>query len=129
MIVTNFILTYFLKATPINESLNRDILTKLPLFATISVLILAPISEEIAFRGSFKKLFKSELVFSLVTSLIFGSIHVIFNGDFLFIIPYASLAFFFASAYFKTDNILVSITMHSFHNLLCLLLIFIGGLV
>ncbi|MEG1648076.1 MAG: type II CAAX endopeptidase family protein [Bacilli bacterium] len=128
MILSNNIIILILKSTAINESLNREIITKLPIYATISILFLGPISEELTFRASFKKLFTNEFLFSIVTAVIFGLIHVLFNGDLLFAVPYAALGFFFAKAYYQTNNILVSITMHSFHNLLCLLLIFIGGL-
>jgi len=40
--------------------------------------------------------------------------------EILFIIPYGSLGFFFAKAYYDTNNIYTSYLAHFFHNLLSL---------
>lgn len=127
MLISNLILTFFTKSIPQNESDNRALLELMPIYAIISMIILAPLSEELTFRGSFKKITQNKYLFLIITSFLFGFMHVVFNGDYLNFIPYAALGFFLGKVYYETDNIFVSTLIHSFHNLLCILLIFIGG--
>lgn len=125
MNLSSAILLYLTKSMPQNEEANREIFKVLPLYATINAGIIGPICEEIAFRGSFKQFIKNKTTFLLLTSFIFGLAHVIFNLDLINIFPYAFLGFFLALAYYETDNLFVSIAMHMFHNILCIILIFI----
>lgn len=129
MIITNTIISSITKSIAINEQGNRTLLNSLPLYSIISTVFLAPISEELAFRASIKDIFKDKTMFCLVSAFLFGFAHVMFNGDYIYLIPYASLAFFFAKAYYETDNILVNMFMHSFHNAFCLIMLALGGLV
>ena len=127
MIITNTIISSITKNIAINEQGNRTLLNSLPLYSIISTIFLAPISEEITFRASIREIFKEKNLYCIASALLFGFAHVMFNGDYLFIIPYASLAFFIAKAYYETDNILVNMLMHSLHNTFCLIIIFLGG--
>ncbi len=127
MVVTNTILINFSGSIASNEEQNRQIIKELPFYALISTTILAPITEEIVFRASFKDLSTNKNVCAVVSGILFGLMHVIFNGDFIFIIPYAILGIFIAKAYFDTDNIYNSILMHAFHNTFTIAIIFLGG--
>ena len=127
MIVTNTIISSITKSIAINEQGNRTLLNSLPLYSIISTIFLAPISEELAFRASFKEISQNKNVYCLISGLLFGLLHVIFNGDFIFIIPYALFGFFIAKSYSDTDNILVSITLHAWHNFFCVAILFLGG--
>ncbi len=126
MIVLNTLINALTGNIAINEENNRTLFSSLPLYSIISTIILAPISEELAFRASFKGISKNKYIYSFITAFIFGLLHVIFNGDFLYIVPYSALGYFIALSYSETDNILVPISMHAFHNTLCILLL-IGG--
>lgn len=128
MIMTNIIISSITKNIATNEELNRTLLNSLPLYSIISSIFLAPINEELIFRASFKEISSNIMVKSLISAFLFGFLHVVFNGDFIYIIPYASLGFFLAKAYFETDNIYVSIIMHAWHNFLCILILTLGGL-
>lgn len=136
MIVLNLIIVNFAGGIAGNESQNREILTAMPIYAITTMCIIGPFIEELVFRAAFRKAFKKKYSFAIVTSLIFASLHVL-NGfevltlsnmlenwtQFLFLLPYGSLAFFFAFAYYETDNIFTSTIAHCFHNTLSVLAI------
>lgn len=127
MMLSSIILSFVTEGLPQNEEGNRALLKTLPIYSFISMVITAPLSEEIAFRGSLKNFTNNKTLYLIVTSFLFGFIHVAFSGDYINILPYAALGFFLSKAYYETDNILVSTIIHSFHNFLCILLIIFGG--
>lgn len=131
MIVSNYIINIFITNGNIaaNEEMNRSIMTKLPIFSIASMVILGPIMEELVFRRSLKNAFSNMYVFAFVSAIIFAGFHVasgiesisaIFTSwkELLFIVPYGALGFAFAIAYYKTDNIFTSISLHMMHNTL-----------
>lgn len=125
MMVSNLIITFFVKDIAANESANRELLFSYPISNIISMIFIGPLIEEITFRASFQKAFSKWYTFALTTGIIFGLAHIAeFNLlEFLFIIPYGALGFFFAKALYETDNIYTSFIAHMAHNLLCVLLI------
>ena len=125
MMIANIIITTFTQDIAANESANRELLTKYPISNMISMIIIGPMLEEITFRASFKKAFNKWYTFAIITGLIFGFMHIAeFNLlEFLFIIPYGALGFFFAKAYYETDNIYTSFIAHMIHNAMCVFLI------
>lgn len=128
MIATNLIINMFLHQMPINEIQNRNMVNLHPIYSSILMILIAPLIEEIVFRVSFKKAIKNKQLFLIITAFIFGLIHVIFNGDFIYIIPYMALGYFLAKIYIETTNMFYSYFMHAFHNLICILLILIRGI-
>ena len=128
MIMTNLLISSITGNIAINEEQNRTLLNSLPLYSIIASIFLAPITEEIVFRASIKDLSNNINLKCFISCLLFGLMHVIFNGDFIFAIPYAALGFFLAKTYYETDNIFTSIIIHSMHNSICLLIILLGGL-
>lgn len=127
MVISNLIITTFVKNIATNEALNRELLLDYPISNIISMIFLAPLIEEITFRASFKNAFQKWYIFALVTALIFGFMHIAKFTllELLFIIPYGALGFFFAKAFYETDNIYTSYLAHMLHNALCVVLIFI----
>jgi len=130
MIISNLIITvFFNNGLSTNETANRQTLLNNPLISIIIMVFIAPLTEEITFRASFKNAFQKWYTFAIVTGFIFGFMHVenaLFAGnikELLFIIPYGALGFFFAKAYYETDNIYTSYIAHMMHNALCILLI------
>ncbi len=125
MIISNLIITSFLHDISANENINRELLSIYPISSVLSMAIIGPIIEEITFRASFKDAFSSSLSFCLTTALLFGLVHIAKLDllEFLFVIPYGALGFFFAKAFYQTDNIYTSIFMHMLHNSLSIILI------
>ena len=52
-----------------------------------------------------------------LSSFLFGMIHVISAGDFIYAIPYIAMGFALGYAYYKNQNIWYSIGVHLFQNL------------
>ena len=90
------------------------------------IIIIAPIIEEIVFRGLFYKTLKNFIPFvqaSIISSLIFAIIHEnILSLTILFL-----LSLYLTWIYERTNSILYPILTHSIFNFLNLLLIYIGS--
>lgn len=122
MVVSNAIISWFNKgATSTNEESIRFLLKNFPYITIASVAILSPCIEEFVFRKSFKEIFNNKWVYLITSGLVFGALHVFLSPinsfiDYFYLIPYCSMGIAFAYMYYKTDNILVSLTMHIAHN-------------
>lgn len=136
MILSNLIVSSIVGNIAVNEQETREILFTHPLYAIPSIIFFGPFLEELVFRYGLKKSFNKEIAFALFSAIIFGGLHVmtaldkltianIFShlSEFLFIIPYGSLGFFFAKAYYETENIFSSVIPHILHNSISVLLI------
>ena len=113
-----------------NEETVRNMIDIAPLYMLFQLAIYAPISEELIFRRSIRDIFDNKWLYALVSGLIFGGLHVVSSitnlTSILYLIPYCSLGIVFALLYYKTDNIFSSITVHTLHNTLALILYLIG---
>ncbi len=136
MIVSNLFISSFVKDISVNEQLARENLFEFPLYAIPVTILIGPILEEIIFRFALRKSFNKKTVYALTSAFIFGLLHVLTAIDeftitnllnhwkeFLFIIPYGSLGYFFAKAYYETDNLFSSILPHVLHNALSVALV------
>ena len=139
MIISNNIINiFFSSATATNENMVRLLIDKYPLYMLFSVAIYAPIVEETIFRRSIKDITDNtsnniikKYSYIIISGFIFGAMHVLGTAtniiDYIFIIPYMALGSSFAALYYKTNNLFNTITLHSFHNLLVIILYFIFG--
>ena len=134
MLILNIIISYFTTEVASNEAANRVLLNSYPISSIISMVFLGPLIEEITFRASFKKAFSKWYTFAIVTSLIFGMAHIqnFFTNyqltELLYLLPYSALGFFFAKAFYETDNIYTSFLAHMFHNGMCVIILLILAL-
>lgn len=105
-----------------NEESIRNMLTSIPLLMFINTTTLAPFIEELIFRKSFREVIKNNILFILMSGIVFGSLHVVFDiknaYDYLYLLPYCSLGIAFSYMYYKSKNIMVPILMHIIHNTL-----------
>ena len=103
-----------------NEESIRSILLVHPIYVYISAVLMAPSVEELVFRGAIKNIIPNSILYILCSGLIFGGMHLVGNVtsiiDLLYIIPYSSLGIAFAYIYSKTDNIFVTMMLHTMHN-------------
>ena len=121
MMASNIIINFCFKGgTAANEQTVQSMITAVPWLMVISAGFLAPFTEELVFRKSLRDVLHSKYFFAFVSFLIFGGAHVMGNVnnyvDLLFIIPYGALGYVFALAYYKTNTIFTSISLHMFHN-------------
>ena len=127
MFISNFILTFLLKGGGANnEQAVQHMIKTLPWLMLIDAGLIAPFNEEIVFRKSLKDIFKNKWIFAFVSFLLFGGAHVINSSktiiDYLYLIPYGVLGGAFALAYYDTDNIFTSISLHMIHNTILIIL-------
>ena len=103
-----------------NETTIRNEFHIFPIYTFISAVVLAPILEESVFRLAFRSIISNDFLFITISSLIFGSLHLIgtpINELLpLYLLSYCSCAFAFAYMLKKTNNIFVSIFFHFMHN-------------
>lgn len=89
--------------------------------AGLMVMIVAPVAEEVFFRGFFYKALRSKfsmVVAAILDGLLFGLIHYNFEGAeaLLLLPPLALLGFVFCVVYEKTGSLFPVIGMHAFNN-------------
>lgn len=121
MMISNIIINLIMNlGQAANEQAVQQMISAIPWLMFINAGIIAPCTEELVFRKSFRKAFTNKWLFILMSALIFGSLHVLPSMtsplELLYIIPYGSLGGAFAYMYQKTDTIFTPITMHMFHN-------------
>lgn len=128
MIVSNNIIyRYAINSVAYNQAANINIIKKLPLYSTISMVMIGPFIEEMVFRLSFKNVLKNKVLYYILSVLIFTSLHVL-NGitspiELLFFIPYGALAISLSYILEKTDNIFTTTIIHTLHNAFVVILI------
>ena len=112
---------------PYDPSRNQQIASNLtlsqPIFAFFTVVVFAPLTEELIFRGMLARyLFpkqdnmKQTALFLLVSSVLFALIH--FPGTLQQFFVYASLGFSLGLAYINRKGLLYSISLHALNNLI-----------
>ena len=140
MITSNLIISLvFSSANANNEEIIREYIDLYPLYMLFSVSIHAPFVEEMIFRKAIHDCFKpykennfNKYFYIILSGFIFAGLHVVGLSDnlidYIYIIPYLSLGFAFASLYQKSNNIFSTIMMHFLHNTITILLyLLVGG--
>ena len=127
MFTSNLFITFVLHGGGAsNEKTVQSMLDSVPFLMLLDAGILAPFNEEIVFRKSFRDVIKNKWIFALLSFLIFGGAHVIYDAssivDILYIIPYGALGGAFALAYYKTKSIYTTMCLHFMHNLFSIIL-------
>ena len=124
----SLVVQFFLPDDPsVNQQIATDLTLSQPLFSFFAVVIFAPLTEELLFRGMlarylFPKQDKSkQVLFLLVSSLLFALIH--FPGDVQQFLVYSSLGFSLGLAYISRKGLVYSISLHALNNLVSFLMI------
>ena len=96
-----------------------------PLYIILLACIYAPITEELLFRGIFRKIFNKKWLFIILCGVTFGALHVVDDfqsiKELLYILVYSSLGIFLSSVYYKTNNLWTNIYFHFIQNTLAVL--------
>ncbi len=136
MMFSNAIINYFsTNGMASNEKAIQEMFKLSPIYIYFSAVIWAPIVEELTFRRAIRNIIKPDLLFIIISGIVFGGLHVLSTDtksliDLLYIIPYSAPGIAFAYMLQKYDNIFVSMGFHVMHNgiliaLQFLLLIFV----
>lgn len=121
MFASNLVITFISKGGIAgNEETIRTMFSQAPIYIFISSVFFAPILEELVFRQGIRNIFSNNIVFIVISGLVFGGLHVVGNVnawyDILYLIPYCTPGFIFAYILTKTDNIFVTMGLHFLHN-------------
>ena len=125
----SLVVQFFLPDNPsVNQQTATDLTLAQPLFSFFVIVIFAPLTEELIFRGMLARyLFpkqdnsKQTLIFLLISSIIFALIH--FPGDVQQFLVYTSLGFSLGLAYISRKGLVYSISLHALNNLIGFLMI------
>ena len=120
MMASNMLINILGGGTSTNETTIRNEFTVFPIYIFISAVVLAPLLEESVFRLAFRAIFKNDFLYITVSSLVFGSLHLIGTPVNellpLYLLSYCSCGIAFAYMLKKTNNIFVSMGFHFMHN-------------
>ncbi len=116
---------------PVEESVNQMAIVNIlhsngAIFMVISAVFIGPIVEELIFRKSIFGLIKNNVLALIVSSVIFGSIHLIGEASFISAlingIGYIIMGFVFGIIYIKNQkNIVYPMAVHILSNLISIL--------
>lgn len=117
---------------PNDPSVNQQMLEQMthnqPLFSFFMIVVFAPLTEELTFRGMLARYvfpqqdnIKQTALFLLVSTIIFALVH--FPGTPQQFLVYASLGFSLGLAYISKGGLAYSIALHALNNLIGFLMI------
>lgn len=128
-IISSLAVTMFVSAIPTNQ----ELISQMPIYVSaFFAIIVAPLTEELMFRGFMKKFIKNDIAFIIISSIVFGGLHVINATEinqYLYIIPYSILGLAFSLNYVKTKNIASNMMLHATWNSLAILALIITKLI
>ena len=116
------IVGYIVGEISTNEQvLNQDIIS-----TTILAIFYAPLAEELLFRGCLRKIIKKDILFILISGILFGAWHVVGYEQsllqYLYIIPYSAIGIYLSYVYAKTNNLTTNVGIHATNNILATIL-------
>ena len=112
----------------VNQQMAEELTHNQPLFSFFMVVVFAPLTEELTFRGMLARYvfpqqdnIKQTALFLLVTSIIFALVH--FPGTPQQFLVYGSLGLSLGLAYINKGGLAYSIALHALNNLIAFLMI------
>ena len=104
---------------PTNQIRIEEEFEGLSLFYLIDMVIYTPIIEEYLFRFLPHKFIKNEVLYIIISSIVFAGMHVVEDPNaFYHIWIYMVRPIYYAYRYYKTQDIRVTISFHAFNNLI-----------
>lgn len=110
-----------------NELLVEAELYQNKLLMSLNIILLAPIAEELIFRGTYKDV-KNKKGLLILSTIVFALIHITSTDNLLsllYILPYLTMSFMFSYCMYKTNNSIMSIIAHIGYNLINIVILFI----
>ena len=112
-------------STATNQRKLSELFSLKPFYVVFLACIYAPLTEELLFRGIFRKIFTKKWLFIILCGVTFGALHVIDDfqsiKELLYILVYSSLGIFLSMTYYKTNNLFTNIYFHFIQNTLAIL--------
>lgn len=125
----SLVVQFFLPNDPsVNQQIATDLTLSQPLFSFFAVVIFAPLTEELTFRGMLARYvfpqqdnIKQTALFLIVSTIIFALVH--FPGTPQQFLVYGSLGLSLGLAYVSKGGLAYSIALHALNNLIGFLMI------
>lgn len=126
--VSSIIVIFFTQSA--ESSVNQQVITSLmefhPILMASMTILCAPLAEEVVFRFTIMRgLLKKPWLGIFLSSFLFGMIHVISAGDFIYIIQYMAMGIALGYTYYRHQNIWYSIGVHAIQNFISTVLVFV----
>ena len=105
-----------------SQSANQEALNGMPLWFMIPVAcIWAPVVEEAIFRGVIRRFIPNNVLFVIVSSVLFGLLHTVGQEKTLYLtivqsLQYMAMGAVMAIAYVKSNNIMTNMGVHCIQN-------------
>lgn len=115
--------------TSVNQQLITNLMDVHPFLMAGMTVLCAPLAEEVVFRLTIMRgLMRYPWVGILLSSFLFGMIHVVSAGDFIYLIQYMAMGIALGYVYYRHQNIWFSIGVHAIQNLISTLLVLFTSL-
>jgi len=128
-LLINIVTVPFMKSSNTNVDAMKLVANNSMILLIFFSIFVAPILEEIIFRGIFMNWFflNNPLIAVLVSGVIFGYVHAPFGAgtDWIYALSKILLGIVLAAVYYRTKNIKADITVHFLNNFLAIF----GGLI
>lgn len=120
--VCSFLVGFLFVGTPDNQTRIITEFYSEPIYNSIIIIIIGPILEECIFRYLPSRFIKNKILYIVISSIIFAGMHVInYPNPLYYIWFYLPCALYFGYRYYKTKDLLVTISIHCFNNFISLL--------
>lgn len=121
-LVSCLVATLFSIGEVANEKRLHELFYEGPIFYSIYIIIIGPIIEEFIFRFLPYRFIKNKVLYIIVSSIVFATMHVLEDTNpFYHIWIYMMRPLYYGYRYHKTKDLWVTISMHSFNNLIGIL--------
>lgn len=125
ILLISYCVTFFMMVgKPANQTGIEQFFYEAPISSLILIIIVGPIIEEFIFRFMPYSFIKNKILYIIISTVVFAAMHVINDSNALnYIWFYMMRPLYYGYRYYKTKDILVPISMHSFNNLIAILLL------
>ncbi len=121
LFISGFILSFIIIGEPTNQA-SVDAFANESIYNIMIVIFAGPIFEEFVFRLLPYKFLKNKTLYITISAFLFAGIHVInYPNPLYYIWLYMPNALYYGYWYHKTNDLLVTISLHSLNNLLSML--------
>lgn len=131
--VIGFIFDYTQPVSLNQQAIERSLLSSTGILMILMTVIFAPVLEELVFRKAMFRFFKNPWVAMVISSVLFGLIHVTSETEILAfvtnLITYSASGFALGYVYIKNkNNVWASILVHAVSNAVSIIFILVGAL-
>lgn len=127
LLISHFLTSFIMLGNSTNQTSIMKSFYEMPIFNSILMIIIGPIMEEVIFRSLPYKFIKNKTLYIIISAVIFAAMHVIHDPNpFYYIWFYMLRSLYYSYRYHKTQDIWITISLHSLNNLIATLLFIVS---